>query len=217
MNPTVEELAAALVGAFLQLTAAEQRLVVAIYRLLSQGRPVATKAIADGAEWSLAEVETRLESWPGVFRGGGGHVVGFWGLATEQVSAHQLQVADGGTVWAWCAFDPLFIAPLLGREVAVTSQCPATGETVRLILDANDVRDLHPATVVSFLMPRGPFDADIRQTFCLFVHFLASPAAADDWTAGHPETFWVPMPDAIEVARLLTASVFPTIGAEPTV
>lgn len=126
------------------------------------------------------------------------------------MSGHQLGVESAGTVWAWCAFDPLFITALLGTQVRVNSSCPETGKTVRLTVDTEHLRDLDPpAAVVSFLVPDRPFDADIRQTFCHFVHFLASPAAADDWTARHPGTFWLPVANAIEVAHLVTAAVFP--------
>jgi hypothetical protein len=206
----VNVLADALIRAFVPLSPSEARLVVTIYRLLARGRPVEPGAIADTTGWTLAEVDARLTSWPAVYRDDAGRLVGFWGLATERVSGHQLNVEGAGSVWAWCAFDPLFITPLLGTDVRVTSPCPLTATTVRLTVDPEDVRDLDPpAAVVSFLVPDRPFDAEIRQTFCHFVHLLASPAAADEWTAKHPGTFWLPVANTIEVARLVTAALFP--------
>jgi alkylmercury lyase len=44
-------------------------------------------------------------------------------------------------------------------------------------------------TVLSFLAPERPFDADVVRSFCHFVHFFASEQAAGEWTARHPETF----------------------------
>jgi hypothetical protein len=67
--------------------------------------------------------------------------------------------------------------------------------------------------LVSFLLPDGPFDDDIRQSFCHFVHFFSSPAAADVWAAAHPRTFWVPLADAAEVGRRLSAEAFPALTA----
>lgn len=147
------------------LTAAEAHLLVTAYRLLAKGRPVEPGVLADTSGWTLAEVDARLTSWPGVYRDDAGRLVGFWGLTTEPVSGHQLEVEDAGTVWAWCAIDPLFITPLLGTQVRVTSPCPSTGTTVRLTVDPGGVRDLDPpAAVVSFLVPERPFDAEVRQT-----------------------------------------------------
>lgn len=112
----------------------------------------------------------------------------------------------------WCALDPLFIVPLLGAPAVVTSTCPTTGEPIRLRVTATGVQALEPAsTVVSLLVPDGPFDADVRQTFCHFVHFFASPAAADAWVAANPGGFWLPVADAAEVGRRLAAEAFPAI------
>src|SRR3989442_1048188 len=70
------------------------------------------------------------------------------------------------------------------------------------------------AAVVSFLLPDGPFDDDVRQAFCHFVHFFASPAAADAWTAQHPGTFWLPVADAAQVGRRLAARAFAAAGVD---
>jgi alkylmercury lyase len=209
-TPTVDELAGALIRAFVPLSVAEAHLAVSAYRLLAEGRPVEPAVLAEATGWTPAEVDAQLTSWPGVYRDDAGRLVGFWGLATEAVSGHHLEVEGAGTVWAWCAFDPLFIAPVLESQVRVTSPCPQTGTTIRLTVDGQNVRDLDPpAAVMSFLVPDRPFDAEIRQTFCHFVHVLASPTAAEDWRAKHPGTFWLPLGDAVEVARRVTAAVFP--------
>lgn len=211
--PTVAELAQALAAAFVTLAPDEQRLAATAYRLLASGQPVAPDALAAAAAWPPQEVEARLEAWPGVYRDDTGRLAGFWGLATEAVTGERVEF-DGVSGWAWCAFDPLFIAPLLGAEARVDSACPQSGEPVRLVVTPEGVRDLEPAeAVVSFLLPDGPFDADVRATFCHFVHFLASPAAGDAWTAEHPGTFWVPVADAFEVARRLNSITFPAVMA----
>jgi hypothetical protein len=70
----------------------------------------------------------------------------------------------------------------------------------------------HPDARVSFLVPDRPFDADVIQSFCHFVHFLASGEAGRRWTAGHPSTFVVGLDDALDVARRLNRHRF---GARP--
>jgi alkylmercury lyase len=133
-------------------------------------------------------------------------------MAVEAVSPHAARIADQGAVWMWCALDPLFIVPLLGADAAVSSTCPTSGDPVRLTVTATGVATVEPATtVVSLLMPDCPFDDAVRQTFCHFVHFFASPAAADGRTAQHPGTFWLPVTDAAEVGRRLAARVFPAV------
>jgi alkylmercury lyase len=113
----------------------------------------------------------------------------------------------------WCALDPLFIVPVLGppgAEVASTS--PTTGEPIHLRIGPDGVSAVEPASaVVSFVLPDGRFDDDVRQAFCHFVHFFASPAEADAWTAQRRGTFWLAVADAAEVGRRLAARAFPAV------
>jgi alkylmercury lyase len=192
------------------MTEAEQRLVVAAYRLLSEGAPVDLAVIATASGWTPLGVEARLRSWPGVYLDGGGQLVGLWGMAVEALSPHEARLAAGPSVWMWCALDPLFISPLLKVDTAIRSACPTTGAPIQLSVTPTGVTAVVPAsTVVSFLMPDAPFDADVRQTFCHFVHFFASPAATDAWLASYPDGFWLPVREAAEVGRRLAVEAFP--------
>ena len=212
-SPNIDDIVDAFAGAFITVSDAEQRLIAAGYRLLSEGAPADVDALARAADLPPADVDASLRSSPGVYLDGDGLLIGVWGMAVGDVSSHRARFADRAEVWMWCALDPLFIAPLLGEVVAIRSTCPTTGEPIRLSVDGGRVGDVHPAeTVVSFLLPDGPFDAEVRQTFCHFVHFFASPAAAVAWVRGHPGTFWVPVADAAEVGRRLAVAAFPTLA-----
>jgi alkylmercury lyase len=124
---------------------------------------------------------------------------------------------DGlGTAWTWCSYDTLFIAHLLGVTARVTSPCPVTGDQVRLVVSPDGASDVDPAdAVVSLLEPDAPFDEQVRQTFCHYVLFFASPDAAETWIEDHPGTFWLPVADAFDVARRQNAAVFGAlVGAD---
>jgi alkylmercury lyase len=211
-TPDLDALVDAIAGAFIVMTGPEQRLVVTAYRLLGQGAPVDVAVLAGASGWAIDEVDARLRSWPGVYLDGSGRLVGLWGMAAEAVSQHVARLAGHGTVWMWCALDPLFIVPLLGEDATVNSTCPTTGDPIRLRVNATGVVTVEPVSmVVSLLLPDGPFDDNIRQTFCHFVHFFASPAAADDWITHHPGTFWLAMTDAAELGRRLARRAFPAV------
>ena len=210
-TPTLDVLVDALVGAFASMSADEQRLIVSAYRLLADGAPVESASLAAAAGWTPERVEARLRSWRGgAYLDGEGRLVGLWGMAVEAVSPHQAQIGHRAPVWMWCALDPLFIMPVLRPTGAeVTSTSPTTGEPIHLRIGPDGVSAVEPASaVVSFLLPDGPFDDDVRQAFCHFVHFFESPAAADAWTAQHPGTFWLRVSDADEVGRRLAARAF---------
>ncbi len=212
MAPTVDEISTALIDGYVTFSADEQRLAQAVYRLLASGQPVPLEAIAAEAGWAVGDVEERLDTWPAVFRNDDGAVVGFWGLACEPVTGHRMDIDGIGTAWTWCSYDTLFIAHLLGVTARVTSPCPISGDRVRLTVSRDGVADVDPAdAVVSLLTPDEPFDDNVRQTFCHYVLFYASPGAAETWIENNPGTFWLPVADAFDVARRTNAAVFPAL------
>ncbi len=212
MPPPIEEISTYFVNGQFVSTADEQRLAGAVYRLLATGQPAPPHAIATEAGWPVGDVEERLDGWPAVFRNADGAVVRFWGLAAEPVARHRMDIDGVGTSWAWCAYDTLFITHLLDITTRVTSPCPTTGDEVRLTVSPDGATDVEPAdAVVSLLMPDKPFDDDVMQTLCHYIHFFASPDAAGRWIDDTPGTFWVPVADAFEVARRMNAAVYPAL------
>jgi len=199
--PQLDRLVTALAAAFLDLSPPELRLTTALYRILLAGRPATVDDLASASGWTADAVGERLRSWPGVFLDSDGSVVGFWGVAVKESSSHRVAM-DGAVTWAWCAFDPLFIMPLVGGTARVESRCPVTGQPVSLTVSTDGVTGVDPASaMVSFLTPDRPFDADVLVTFCHYVLFLASREAGERWTADHPGTFLVTVQEAAEIGR----------------
>jgi len=157
--------AAAIGDAFLPLSADEQRLAGEIYRALLAGEAPTVDDLASRLHFDPHGVHTTLSEWPGVYVDKHQRIHGFWGLSRAEMP-HRITV-NGHTVYAWCAFDPLFIPPVVGETGAVESTCPVTGETIRLTVGPDGIRDLSPAgAVISMLAPTRRFDANVRVTFC---------------------------------------------------
>ncbi|MGH2946242.1 MAG: organomercurial lyase [Solirubrobacteraceae bacterium] len=183
------------------LDAEQQHAAVSLYRLLGEGEPVAPERVAQRAALPLERVQELLDGWPAVYRDQDGSVIGFWGLTIRDMP-HRLEIG-GRTLYAWCAWDTLFLPEILGGRAAVTSTCPTTGQTVSLEVDARGVHRMTPDTaVLSFLRPDGPFDGDVIRSFCHFVHFFASREAAGQWIERHPTTFTLSIDEGVELARL---------------
>ena len=202
-----KRLASELARAMPPLTAREQRVAIAFYRLLAEGRPVAPERLAVRTGLRDEEVRRVLESWPGIYLEDGG-IVGFWGLALDQMP-HRLHV-DGRELRAWCAWDTLFLPELIGKPAAVASGCPTTGETVSLeVIPGTGVRGVRPGgAVMSLLRREQPFDAETISSFCHFVHFFASEAAALEWTAQHRHTFVLSIEEGFEIGRIANHAKF---------
>ncbi len=198
--PTMDQLVEALSSAARPLNAADQRLAITLYRALGDGEPVAAAELARRTGRNVADVAATLDAWPGVFHDDHGRIIGFWGLALPAM-AHRLQIG-GRTLHAWCAFDPLFITPLLGEPTRVASRCPVTDEPVSLTVTSDGVTDISPAgAVVSFLAPTKPWDHNVIESFCHYVLYFASQAAGRQWVARHPGTFLLSIEQAFELGR----------------
>jgi hypothetical protein len=84
----------------------------------------------------------------------------------------------------------------------------ATGRAVVLRVSPDGVKSVDPAAVVvSFLEPNRPFDSDVINSFCHYVHFFADAGAGERWTAEHPWTFLMALEEAFELGRLTDETV----------
>lgn len=129
-------------------------------------------------------------------------MIGFWGLSVAEIPPHEITL-DGHKLWAWCAWDTLFLPRRLGASLDVQSVCPVTGRTISLRVSPNAVESVEPEdVVVSFLEPSRPFDADVIGSFCHYVHFFANRGAGEKWTSEHPGTFLFSLGEAFEIGML---------------
>jgi alkylmercury lyase len=182
-----------------------QRLQLMLFRLLSEGQPVESARLAERAGLPVADIAEALGGWRGVHIDEDPRVVAFKGLSLVE-TPHRLNV-DGRTLYAWCAWDTLFLPELIGRPAEIESTCPATGETITLRVGPRGPADVTPPeAVLSFLLPGSLFGDDTLGSFCSFIHFFASPQAAEEWTAKRPQTCVVSIDDAFEIGRRTNAA-----------
>ncbi len=204
---SLDAIDAALAAATPHLGEDEQRLAAALLRLLSAGAPVTIAAAAAAAGMPRARAEPVLRSWPAVFWDDRGRVTGMWGLALAEMP-HRIRRAGIG-LHAWCAWDPLFLARVIG-DLQVATADPVTGEaiTYRIGEDGAITGASHPGSALSFLRPGQPWGDDVMTTFCHYVLHFTGPATAQRWTAAHPGTFVMSLGDAAELARRHAARAF---------
>ena len=93
---------------FFQLSADERLIARRLYQLLAKGKPVKLETLSQHSGVALPTIGNVVNEWPGVFLNDEGAVIGFWGLAIDSVSTHQFVVEDT-TLYAWCAWDTLFM------------------------------------------------------------------------------------------------------------
>jgi len=196
-----ESVAAAILALFPPLSEVEQRISLALYRLLARGDAVPADRLARTTVGvPAAEVERILAHWPNVHRSPDGAVIGYGGLAI-QPTRHRIQLGKR-IVYGWCAWDTLFLPELLAQRVRVGSTCPVSGEAISLDVGPQgvDARGRQPR--VSFVAPDPQQAAqDIVKSFCRFVHFFASEEAGAQWVAQHPGAVLATLEEAWALGR----------------
>lgn len=196
---TLDEIAGAVIDAFPKLSAPEQRAALALYRLLAGGQPVTADQISKTTGIPGETVAEMLARWHGVHRSADGAVTAFWGLTLSKTK-HRFRI-DERELHTWCAWDTLFLPPLLGASAEVESICPATSEPITLKVGPQRIEATHPkAAVLSFLTPHeSDVERNVIESFCCHVHFFASPEAGKRWIAGHPRTFLLSLMDGWQI------------------
>jgi alkylmercury lyase len=201
----LDELAASIVRCFPSLNLLEQRLSLDLYRLLAEGQPVPRAALAERPEVSVEAVNRTLDSWPGVFFDAERRIVGYWGLSIPGAysSPHTLRL-NGRTLFAWCAWDTLFLPQLVDQTAEIESTSPGKTGIVRLTITPQQVERVEPVgSQMSVLVPDAQaMQKNVVTSFCNFIHFFPSRQAAESWTARHPEAFLLSIHEAHVLARL---------------
>jgi hypothetical protein len=208
----VDAIDAALAAATPGLDEGGRRLAAAVLGLLAAGEPVTVPAAAAAAAMPASRAGPLLRSWPGVFWDDRDLVAGFWGLALAPMPHHIRRA--GTNLHAWCAWDPLFLAQVIG-DLQVATADPVSSEAINYNIDGDGAITAasHPHTVLSFLRPGQPWDDQVMTTFCHYVWHFTGPATAQRWTAAHPGTFVLSLDNATELARRHAARAFGVTSA----
>lgn len=204
---SVEEIARKVVANFPKLDGRTQHLSLTLYRLLAYGEPVSIASIAQAANLPLEYVAATLASWPGIYHGNDGRIVGYWGLALSTMP-HALQF-DSRTLYAWCAWDTLFLPELLGQPAHVISTDPVSGTTLELEVaaDGTQVRDAHNVWM-SYLLPTAAMGQSIVSSFCHYIHFFESERSGREFVNTQHGTFLLNLHEAVHLARLKNRSQY---------
>jgi alkylmercury lyase len=197
----IPALAAEFTAAHPVLDPSEQRLVLAIFRLLAESKPFGAGELAERAGLARDEAAYALDRLPMVQRDDQRRVLAYGGLTLEP-TPHVLEV-DGRTLHTWCALDTLFVPELLGRPARVRSKCPETGTEISLAVDAAGAHGVTPEDAVMTLHGAADLDLeDVVGTFCCHVHFFASEQAAREWAKRSEGTYIASIAEGFEYGRL---------------
>jgi alkylmercury lyase len=206
----LDRLAARAIASTPALDPAQARVAVGLYRLLAEGEPVSTHALAERLGLAPEEVAATVALLPAVFRDGDGRVIGFWGLAIPEMSpTHRLEV-EGRTFYAWCAADTLFLPRVIGKTARVDSTFPTSGDPISLVVSPDRIESVSvEGAALSFVRSEGrQIDDAIISTFCHQILFFPSEEEGRRWAHSRDDVVILPIEVGFELTRRWTDAVF---------
>lgn len=162
------------------------RVTVQTIQLLTEGRPVSAERLADVWGISQDQVEVILEQASLTGKAQldvDGNLIG--GVLSLVPTTHKVRVNDNH-LYAWCAYDAIYIPGVIGKIAQVESTDPVNGETIRMTISREGVIDLNPKdSVVSVVSPDvGGIGPDSPR--CSQMLFFTSRESAQTWLKDHP-------------------------------
>lgn len=183
----------------------EVELSVATARALASGQPLTEHQLS--AVWGVPLEQTQqiLEAAKGrsIEVDGEGRLVGAAGLSLNE-TAHELWV-EGRNLFAWCAWDALFLPAYLDTRATVRSADPVTGEPITVEVAPTSIVDSEPdSAVLTVLVP--DLDSDMGLTGpgterCSTMQFFADQGTAQNWIGGQTRIVTLTTTQALDIAH----------------
>ena len=181
------------------------RLGAAVYGEIAKGKPVSAATADALIKNAGVELEEGREFLAGVSeKNDDGDIVGSMGLSQNR-HPHRFEV-DGVELATWCAWDTLFIAPVIKKLARVTSNAPGSNAEVKLEIGPDGVTSPEGSVMSFVILESGDIDMEslesVWNVFCHQIHFFPNREEADQWTRDRDYNFAIlSIDEAYEVGQ----------------
>lgn len=190
-----------------------QRVSLRIYRRLAEGTPVSQDELADDLGMDETSVSETLKTFPPsvIDFDEQNRIVGFIGLSISPTN-HRILVQNK-TLYTWCVLDALFLSEILGSDVTVKTNCPASNDEIEVhVTPTGVVLSDPPEAVMSVVAPDAQScRADLRSAFCNHVSFFQNEALYRKWARGKSRPRCVDLQTAFEMAQARNRMRYPDV------
>jgi alkylmercury lyase len=178
------------------------RLTVRTIQALSRGKPVSPEQLAEIWEVPLEQVRSVLAR--AVLAGRAevnsqGDLVG--GILSLIPTPHRISIG-GKQLYAWCAYDAIYVPGLVGKTAEISTQDPITGDPIKIIITPDSVADVQPeGSVVSVVGVESDMRGGPKSPRCTQMLFFGSRDSAHQWLQGRPDMSILTAEEVFEIAR----------------
>jgi alkylmercury lyase len=188
------------------------RLLVKLWRAVATGNPVTPNRIDEiiGELGVPRAAALEFLQWVSE-RDEHDNIVGLVGLSQNEWG-HRLYVGDT-KLHTWCAWDAMFMPPMIDQTVTIESESPVTKETVRLLVGPDGVLESEQPDAAVSIVLIDPDEVNVDSVeavwtaFCHQVFFFESTDVARKWAEGKKDVEILSVHEAFELGKLAFSSV----------
>jgi hypothetical protein len=163
------------------------------------GHPPAADTLITPGDRDLAAVLAELHERDIICLGETGQIRAAYPFSVS-ATPHQVEIADGPTVYAMCAIDALGMGAMLDRDTVIRSADANSGEPVTVVI-RNGQTAWRPATAVVYVGIVATDCGDSKaeddaacgalvpaaDRCCTVMNFFTDPDSAAQWQTNHPD------------------------------
>jgi alkylmercury lyase len=180
------------------------RVTVQTIQALAEGQPVSAERLAEIWEFPVEQVQTVLaqaKTRGQVEIDDEGNVIG---AVLSLVPTHHRVQVNGNDLYAWCAYDAIYVPGVLGQAARVESRDPISGAAISMTITPDGVTDVLPqgalvSVVGADVNAAGPAGPESQK--CSQMLFFASRNTAETWIKDHPGVTILPVEVVYQMAR----------------
>ena len=117
-------------------------------------------------------------------------------------------------MWAWCAWDALFVPAIVGDPALVESDDPETGARVQMTVTPDGVQDVQPAGAVMTMAISGMQAFPDFRTFSFqkTVLFFESRESAARWLESNPGPVLISLDEGFVLGQTMNRVRLPDVA-----
>ncbi len=205
----------ALVESFAQMGAEDdessERLEVEIYRQLADGRPVSALSLAESLGRKPDDVTEALRELASSYIGfdDQDRVIEWAGFGLD--GGNNRFLVRGSPMYAWCAWDALFVPTVIGEIAKVEATDPETGTSLSLSVTPDGVENADPSSMVmTFALPGMEAFPDFENfSFQRTTFFFESKTSALNWLDKNPGPAMISLEEGFAIGGIALRAWFP--------
>ncbi len=176
-----------------------------LYFELAKGKAVTLQHLKSISGYSDARLITLLSQLNYLQYNDDRSIVAYRGI-TLTPTQYRIEIdflTEKTIVFAWCAFDSLFLADLLKQDITVFAECPSCHQAINLALANKKTFDSTKYPLyMSFILPsRDNYNEDLANSFCGNIHFFCNEICVENAPHKFTDNQFFSISDALKIAK----------------